>query len=289
MFVPSEELDVGLCVSSGQVFRWKKTEGGWSGADGTNRIDAFEKPGGWEILSLPDETAFNRYFRLDRSLIEISAEILKLGPELRPYIESHPGLRVLKPEFAHETLFSFLCTPNNHLSRITKMVEYLGSLGRQIEKGHFEFPSVEKLASLTEVELREKGFGYRAKTIMNIAQEIQRRNPNWVTNLRTLSYEDAHRELCGLNGIGPKVADCICLFGTYHEEAVPIDTHLWQAACDVYFPKWKGTDLTSKKYQAVGNHFRERFGKLAGWAHQYLFYSRILGYRKGTPPVYSSP
>lgn len=270
------------------MFRWKKTELGWSGIDGTNRIDAVERPDGWEIRSFPDEEAFIRFFQLDRSLREISALILKAGPELRPFVESHPGLRVLKPELAHETLFSFMCTPNNNLSRITKMVEYLGSLGNELNDGFFVFPSVSRLAKVAEEQLREHGFGYRAKTVVSLAKEIESRGEEWPSHLRTLGYEEAHRELCNLSGIGPKVADCVCLFGTQHEEAVPIDTHLWQAACEVYFPQWKGSALTASKYSVVGNHFRERFGKLAGWAHQYLFYSRILNYRKGNPPVYSA-
>ncbi len=288
MFVSNEELNVELCVASGQVFRWKKSDYGWSGIDGCNFIEAIRTKNGWQIESFPDKNAFVRFFQLDRTNKEICEQILKLGPELKPYVERHPGLRVLKPEYVHETLFSFMCTPNNHLSRITKMVDYLGSKGKDSINGLKIFPALEQIAELNEFELRQNGFGYRASSIVQVANTICSKEPSWLNGLRKLDYHAAHRELCGLTGIGPKVADCICLFGTYHEVAVPIDTHLWQAACHVYFPEWKGTALTTKKYEMTGSHFRNRFGNLAGWAHQYLFYDRVLNYRKGKPPVYSA-
>jgi len=82
-----------------------------------------------------------------------------------------------------------------------------------------------------------------------------------------------------MKGIGPKLADCICLFGLDHQEAVPVDTHIWQAMCRLYFPQWSGTALTEKRYYEASDFFRDRLGDLAGWAHQYLFYDNVLNWR----------
>lgn len=38
-------------------------------------------------------------------------------------------------------------------------------------------------------------------------------------------YREAHEQLLELQGVGPKVADCICLMGLGWGEAVPVDTH----------------------------------------------------------------
>ena len=38
-------------------------------------------------------------------------------------------------------------------------------------------------------------------------------------------YRTAHAELLALQGVGPKVADCVCLMGLGWGEAVPVDTH----------------------------------------------------------------
>jgi hypothetical protein len=38
-------------------------------------------------------------------------------------------------------------------------------------------------------------------------------------------YREAHEQLLELQGVGPKVADCVCLMGLGWGEAVPVDTH----------------------------------------------------------------
>ena len=52
--------------------------------------------------------------------------------------------------------------------------------------------------------------------------------------------EAMHDELVAITGIGHKLADCIGLFALWHTEAIPVDTHLWQAAVRHYFPEWQG-------------------------------------------------
>jgi len=85
-------------------------------------------------------------------------------------------------------------------------------------------------------------------------------------------YRQAHEELLQLQGVGPKVADCVCLMGLGWGEAVPVDTHVWQIAQrDYKFGKGKHKSLTKATYDAVGDHFRQLWGKEAGWAHSVLF------------------
>lgn len=85
-------------------------------------------------------------------------------------------------------------------------------------------------------------------------------------------YKDAHAALLELQGVGPKVADCVCLMGLGWGEAVPVDTHVWQIAQrDYKFGKGKNASLTKQTYDAVGDKFRSLWGKEAGWAHSVLF------------------
>lgn len=85
-------------------------------------------------------------------------------------------------------------------------------------------------------------------------------------------YRKAHEELLQLLGVGPKVADCVCLMGLGWGESVPVDTHVWQIAQrDYKFGKGKHKSLTKATYDAVGDHFRQLWGKEAGWAHSVLF------------------
>jgi N-glycosylase/DNA lyase len=284
--VSPDEFDLDLCVGSGQVFRWNALpDGRLIGVDGPNWFAVTPLgPGAYEIASNAPEDAFVRLFRLDESLKSIEREIVRRAPEIRPYLNSLRGLRVLRSHDAHEVLFSFLCTPNNNLVRIKSMVQALGAygprLGRVDEVVLTRFPDTETVAGIPETELREKGFGYRARTIPDVARQILAKPPGWLVGLRTATYQEAHAELCSLNGVGPKLADCICLFGLHHTEAAPMDTHLWQACCRLYFPEWQGKPLTDVRYRAAADHLRNKFGPLTGWAHQYLFYDNLLNWRE---------
>jgi N-glycosylase/DNA lyase len=188
----------------------------------------------------------------------------------------------MRPSSEVETFFCFLCTPNNHLSRITAMIGILGSYGERCSPWPelTQFPSLQTIAAIPEAELRGRGFGYRGGTLPKAARElVARGGVEYLDSLRVKSYTEAHTELCSISGVGPKLADCIALYGLGHTEAVPIDTHVWQAATRLYFPDWKDTALTHLKYRETGEYFRNRFGKLAGWAHQYLFFDNVLNWR----------
>jgi N-glycosylase/DNA lyase len=146
-----------------------------------------------------------------------------------------------------------------------------------------------------EAHLRELGFGYRAKYISQTAKMIaEEREAGWLDGLRNPEspaygtkeatpagemkpegrdgYRLAHESLLDLQGVGPKVADCVCLMGLGWGEAVPVDTHVWQIAQrDYKLGKGKNSSMTKGTYDMVANHFRKIWGKEAGWAHSVLF------------------
>lgn len=178
---------------------------------------------------------------------------------------------MLQPSDPTETFFSFLCTANNNLKRITSMITKLADYGDQ-----GIFPRVDRIAAIGEGELRAQGFGYRGATIPSAAREIVfRGGEGYLQELKQAGYKQAHQELVSIKGIGNKLADCICLYGLHYSEAVPIDTHLWQAACRVFFPQYQGKSLTDGRYHEIGDFFRDRFGDLAGWAHLYLYFDNM--------------
>ena len=279
--ITPEELSLPLCVGSGQVFRWRDAgEGRWLGVDGEHWFLAESIEQGWNVRSNAKEEHFRRLFSLDE---DAKNDLLESGPELKPYIEALPGLRLMKPSNAHETLFCFLCTANNHLTRITAMISKLAGYGEIIANVDGEvarrFPSLLRIASLEESELRAQGFGYRARSIPLVARELMQHPPNWLQSLRLRPYEEAREELLRIASIGPKLADCICLYGLHKTEATPIDTHLWQALTREYFPQWKDQALTEKRYREAAEFLRNRFGTLAGLAHLYLYLENLKNWR----------
>lgn len=275
--IPREHLDFGACVSSGQVFRFRKAGNAWLGVDGSNIVEAIETTGGWSVRSFPNPRAWMDFLQMGEDLTEVKRAIAACDPRLAFQLAAYPGLRLLRCQRADETLFSFLCTPNNNLARIRRMVHELAAYGKDMGEGLFEFPSVERLAYIPEAELRSKGFGYRAATITKVARELSHRPSGWLEGLRRTSYEYAFRALSELPGVGPKLADCVCLFGLHHAQAVPLDVHLWRAVTSLYFPAWTDKPLTALRYRSAGNEIRSRFGNKSGWVQQYLFYERIGG------------
>jgi N-glycosylase/DNA lyase len=98
-----------------------------------------------------------------------------------------------------------------------------GQLG---ETPYYDFPPPSQLTPASvEGKLRNLGFGYRAKFIHQTAQIVAARGEDWLHGLRHVPYREAHEALLELQGVGPKVADCVCLMSLDKKESVPVDTH----------------------------------------------------------------
>ncbi len=280
----SEDLDLDLCLFSGQVFRWQEPEPNvWAGVDGPNWYRIIRAEDIYSVESNAGPELLRAFLRLDLDMKRARAEILKLGPELEPMMHAWSGLRMMQPSSVHETLFCFLCTANNHLSRIGGMVRKLASYGEPLCEVSGQmltlFPTVERIAAMSEQGLREDGFGYRGKSIPIVARQIMEKGEGWLESLRNAPYEEAHRELTGLYSVGPKLADCVALYGLGKLEAAPIDTHLWQAICRLYKPGWQDKSLTDARYREGSALMRKRFGDLAGLAHLFLYFDNQQTWR----------
>ncbi|PKY05040.1 DNA N-glycosylase [Aspergillus campestris IBT 28561] len=252
----------------------------------------------------PDDTPslLTHYFNLSSNLTTLYAQWSSSDPNFRKKAPQFTGIRILRQD-AWEALVSFICSSNNNIARISQMVEklcvhygpFVASVGG---RAYHDFPGPEALTGAdVEGRLRELGFGYRAKYIYQTAVIVaEKREKGWLGSLANPEFpafgespadggdggemEDAGREgyrrahegLLELQGVGPKVADCVCLMGLGWGESVPVDTHVWQIAQrDYKFGKGSHKSLTKATYDAVGNHFRKLWGKDAGWAHSVLF------------------
>jgi len=191
------------------------------------------------------------------------------------------GARVLRQDPV-ECVFQFLCSSNNNIKRIEKMVWTLAGYGERLgEVGGFvfhRFPTIEQLARVSEQELREAGFGYRAKYIVGTAKELQAKpggGEKWLASLREKELPEVIEALCTLPGVGPKVAACIALFSLDQNHAIPVDTHVWKVATQYLLPELAGKSLTPKLSVVVADAFVTRFGSYAGWAQNVLFIGQL--------------
>lgn len=238
-------------------------------------------------MSNGTEDDFRRFLRLDEPM-DLGANLTAICPEWKGPTQRLTGFRLLRPSDPVEALFCFLCTSNNHLPRIKAMCQTLAQYGRHMAKAPgwapCRFPEIERLAELEEGELRAQGFGYRAKTIPLAARQIlERGGLDWLLSLKTQPYDSVHQELTELAGVGPKLADCIALYALHHTSAVPVDTHLWQATCALWFPDWKSKSLTLPRYRQIGEAYRQTFGPWAAHAHLFLYFDHLQQGRQRAP------
>ncbi|KAL2014552.1 hypothetical protein VTN00DRAFT_2077 [Thermoascus crustaceus] len=251
--------------------------------------------------ALLDETLslIKHYFNLSSNLTQLYSEWSAVDPNFKMRAPQFTGIRILCQD-AWEALIAFICSSNNNIARISQMVEklcvnYGPHIGTVDGRAYHDFPTPAALAvEGVEARLRGLGFGYRAKYIYQTAVMVEKeREKGWLDSLRNpespafgvepapggemrpegrQGYREAHEKLLELQGVGPKVADCVCLMGLGWGEAVPVDTHVWQIAQrDYKFGKGGNKTLNKATYDAVGNHFRKLWGKEAGWAHSVLF------------------
>ncbi|KAF1835450.1 hypothetical protein BDW02DRAFT_288863 [Decorospora gaudefroyi] len=239
------------------------------------------------------------YFNLTPNLGQLYEQWAASDANFKKRAPKFTGIRILRQD-AWEALIGFICSSNNNISRISGMVQNLclhyGPLIGDIDSvPYHDFPSPAALSGPNvEAHLMKLGFGYRAKYIAKTARMVsEEKGMKWLEDLSNPEcpqfgvqekpagdmleggrerYRRAHAELLALHGVGPKVADCVCLFGLGWFEAVPVDTHVWQIAQrDYKFGKGKHSSLTAATYTAIGNLFRKLWGKEAGWAHSVLF------------------
>ena len=180
-----------------------------------------------------------------------------------------PGLRVLnQPPW--EALVCFILSANNNVPRIRSLTDALcRHCGADCGDGVlYGFPGPEALAACTEEALRALRVGYRAPYLIGAARRVLEGFP--LDGLRDMPYDEAHKRLVTLPGVGDKVADCVLLFGCGHACAFPVD--VW---VDRLMRDWFG--VSCKTRAALAREARGRLGGHAGLMQQFLFHAARTG------------
>ncbi len=146
-----------------------------------------------------EENFLQDYFQLNIALENLYKQWSLADKNFFTLSSNFDGVRMLRQDPV-ENLFSFICSQNNHISRISSMVEKLcvnyGDEICELEgKKYYSFPTLLALSEDTvEDKLRELGFGYRAKFINQCAKYILEKHSNkWLYELRNVPYKEAHK------------------------------------------------------------------------------------------------
>ena len=261
----------------GQCFRWdEESDGSYTGIVGKNVINVkqvenrviFSSYGADNL-----EKLVINYFDLTRNYEEIKDKLSKIDEHLARSIKYGSGIRILNQDL-WETIISFIISANNNIPRIKGIINRISkNYGEKIEwngKEYYTFPTVEELSKTSVEELRALGLGFRDVRVYETTRKILEKQ---------VDLEELHKEkdtqkvrdiLLTLDGVGPKVADCILLFSTLKRfDVFPIDVWVRRVMNELYIKNEDETKVSKKEIEKLA---KEKYGNLEGIAQQYLFF-----------------
>jgi N-glycosylase/DNA lyase len=137
--------------------------------------------------------------------------------------------------------------------------------GVECDEEQSAFPTLAALGAATEEDFKALGTGFRAKYLTDCVHRLS----DGEIDLNALIDTDiatARSQLIKIKGVGPKVADCVLLFSLRHRSAFPIDVWVKRVMSALYF------DGEEQSVKTIAEFADKKWGKLAGYAQQYLFY-----------------
>ena len=246
----------------GQCFRWnEEPDGSYTGIAMGKPVNMSFRDGTLEIENCTEEefyTIWKPYLDLDRDYGRIKRKLSRCDRNMKKAVMTGDGIRILHQDL-WEIIISFIISQNNNIPRIRGCIENLAGLFGEsagIYRGRewFNLPGPEKLASLSVEDLAQIKPGYRGKYLIGTAKAVAEKG-----------LPETEEELLKLPGVGPKVANCIALFGMGKMNSFPIDVWVQRVMNQIY-----GIDEKNKKEMKA--YAEEHFGELGGIAQQYLFY-----------------
>lgn len=258
-------------LECGQVFRFKRTENGYIvySLDKCAEIFFNEKAENSRIeIVTKDVDYFINYFDLNRDYSQIKSHLKQIKFDERDSsflsnaVEYGHGIRILCQD-PFESTISFIISANNNIKRIQGIIERISAKCGTNMGNYYAFPTAEQLSTLTEEDFTALGAGYRAKYLVKAVEMLKEFD---YQSFKTLPTDEAVSGLLKIMGVGPKVADCILLFGYNRMDVFPVDTWIEK----VYNNYFTATPLKSRK--EIRKNLVEIFKNYSGYAQQYLFY-----------------
>jgi N-glycosylase/DNA lyase len=274
--IPAPDFDLAMTLNSGQVFHWEKIGNGFVGTIGDLPVYVEQRRA---VLRVRVASASSRlvpdhgqdvratichYFALDHPLNEICASFPD-DPVMNAARTFCRGLRIIRqPRW--ECLATFICSSMKQVAHIRQISKALRErFGVTNNHPVPAFPCAERLARSPEKELRKCALGYRAKNLRSTARLVGSGEAD-LEAWSVLSDADLDKKLCGLPGVGPKIANCVMLFAYERLRAFPIDVWIERVLRQHYLPQKKWPRQQLREFSET------HFGEYSGYAQQYLFH-----------------
>ncbi len=281
-----EPFSLGLTLLCGQCFRWEGPDAqGWFTGVAGQAFWRLKQEGNrlyWECNSpvVRDQNAENWlsfYLSLDENLNEW-VESFESHSVMQFPLKVLKGLRLIRQE-SWECTVSYMFAQGLSVKVIRQALKkFCAEYGRPLEdvKGAYSFPEAGDIVSLSADSLRPFTNNYlaRADRIIRVARAVEAEVVS-LEHLKSISCDSAREAMMALDGIGPKIADCILLFALGHKTAFPVDRWVLRAM-NRHFRSIKllgaGEEApTRAQYVKIVKKARTVFGDHCGVASEYLF------------------
>lgn len=252
-----DDFNIEHILECGQIFSYTKTDH-YTVFSADKKAEIFEFENGYLIKTFYP-LYFEKFFDLETDYSMIKRDLSKHKILQKP-IKFGYGIRILKQNL-FETLISFIVSANNNIKRIQKILFSLREKFGKKTLGYYAFPSRTELLKATEEDFAALGAGYRARYLFDVLRQVDEKT---LESWQSLKTEQLRKKLTALAGVGPKVADCILLFGYGRKDVFPVDTWMHQ----MYEKHYEKCENREK----IRQNLTAEFGELSGFAQQYLFF-----------------
>ena len=252
-------------LECGQIFRFAPQNDGYAVFSADKYC--FARQNGRDVTIVTDDTDyFYRFFALDEDYPAEYGRLRAFG-ELTDAADASCGVRLLRQD-PFEMIISFIISANNNIPRIKGIIGRIcAAAGKKYEWGH-AFPTRAELCALSVGDFAKLGAGYRAPYLYEAARTV---TDEFIADVSRSATAEAMKKLLKVKGVGPKVADCIMLFGLGFGDTFPVDVWMENALATAELN-------TNQKIRA---YYVARYGKLSGLAQQYIYhYNRNVLTRK---------
>lgn len=180
---------------------------------------------------------------------------------LAPCIKFGYGIRILNQDL-FEMIVSFIISANNNIKRIKNSLNKLSQRFGTKHNNFYAFPTLEQLKTATVEDFVDAGLGYRAEQLYYTLQHLTQSD---LDDFKNLNYDEQHKFLISLKGVGEKVANCILLFAMHRSQVFPVDTWINKVYNNI-----TNSNITDRKL--ISQILSTKYGDLSGYAQQYFFY-----------------
>lgn len=277
--IPLDSFNLEHIFECGQCFRWEKIdEYSYIGIIDDTVLKVKIDNDKLVISGVTDKKDIQNYlieyFDLNRDYSKIKSKLSLIDKYMKESIDYGYGIRILNQNI-WECIISYIISANNNIPRIKKIINNLSTrFGKKVTfegNNYYLFPTIDQLATASVEDFRAAGAGFRDIRLYTTTQAIYNKDFDLSKLIQINDTNEIEKILLELDGVGPKVANCIMLFSLKRFDVFPVDVWVRRVMNELYIHAKDENKINSKEIVKLAH---DKFGDLSGIAQQYLFYWR---------------